>query len=85
MKLEETNTRVDDLIEMSPREIGELIRQQKMGDQVMTYLQQLPYLELKATVQPVTRTVLKVDVSYYFIDRCLYDGLLISLAQLDDR
>ena len=47
---------------MSSQEIGELIRFPKMGKTLHRLIHQFPRLELGAHVQPITRTLLKVEV-----------------------
>mmetsp|Transcript_34715 Transcript_34715/g.87733 ORF Transcript_34715/g.87733 Transcript_34715/m.87733 type:complete len:2149 (+) Transcript_34715:158-6604(+) len=49
--------------DMSPQEIGELIRFPKMGKTVHKLIHQFPKLELAASVQPITRNVLKVELT----------------------
>ena len=47
-------------LDMSPQEIGELIRFPKMGKTIHKLIHQFPKLDLTAHVQPITRNVLKV-------------------------
>ncbi len=49
--------------DMSPQEIGELIRFPKMGKTIHRLVHQFPKLELSAHVQPITRNVLKVELT----------------------
>eukprot|EP00281_Chroomonas_sp_CCMP1168_P020883 CAMPEP_0206228716 /NCGR_PEP_ID=MMETSP0047_2-20121206/9314_1 /ASSEMBLY_ACC=CAM_ASM_000192 /TAXON_ID=195065 /ORGANISM="Chroomonas mesostigmatica_cf, Strain CCMP1168" /LENGTH=2146 /DNA_ID=CAMNT_0053651971 /DNA_START=50 /DNA_END=6487 /DNA_ORIENTATION=+ len=49
--------------DMSPQEIGELIRHPKAGKAIHRYVHQFPKLELSAHVQPITRNVLKVELT----------------------
>lgn len=49
--------------DLSSQEIGELIRYPKMGKSIHRYIHQFPKLELAAHVQPITRSVLKVDLT----------------------
>lgn len=49
--------------DMSPQEIGELIRFPKMGKTIHRLVHQFPKLELAAHVQPLTRNVLKVELT----------------------
>ena len=48
---------------MTSQEIGELIRFPKMGKAIHKFVHQFPRLELSAHVQPITRSVLKVDLT----------------------
>ncbi|KAK6913571.1 DEAD/DEAH box helicase domain [Dillenia turbinata] len=49
--------------DLSAQEIGELLRIPKMGKTLYKYIHQFPKLELAAHVQPITRTVLKVELT----------------------
>mmetsp|Transcript_62196 Transcript_62196/g.148187 ORF Transcript_62196/g.148187 Transcript_62196/m.148187 type:complete len:2144 (+) Transcript_62196:214-6645(+) len=50
-------------LDMSPQEIGELIRFPKMGKTIHKLIHQFPKLELAAHVQPITRNVLKLELT----------------------
>ena len=47
---------------MRPAELGELVRNPKMGKAVHKLVHMIPRLELSASIQPLTRTLLKVDL-----------------------
>ncbi len=49
--------------DLSSQEVGELVRLPKMGRTLHRLIHQFPRLELAASVQPVTRSVLKVDLT----------------------
>eukprot|EP00898_Chlorokybus_atmophyticus_P007000 jgi/Chlat1/7300/Chrsp58S06941 len=49
--------------DLSSQEIGELIRFPKMGKTIHKFIHQFPKLELAAHVQPITRSVLKIDLT----------------------
>ncbi|EKX54104.1 hypothetical protein GUITHDRAFT_160810 [Guillardia theta CCMP2712] len=49
-------------LDMSPQEIGELIRFPKMGKTIHKLIHQFPKLDLSAHVQPITRNVMKVEL-----------------------
>lgn len=49
--------------DLSSQEIGEMIKAPKLGKTVHKLVHQFPRLELAAHVQPITRTVLKVDLT----------------------
>lgn len=49
--------------DLSSQDIGELIRFPKMGKTLHRLIHQFPRLELAAHVQPITRTLLKVDLT----------------------
>lgn len=62
-KLEERGIDLDHLQEMSEKDIGALIRYLPGGRVVKQYLGYFPSVLLSATVSPITRTVLKVDLT----------------------
>ncbi|KAL0364719.1 UNVERIFIED_CONTAM: DExH-box ATP-dependent RNA helicase DExH14 [Sesamum angustifolium] len=62
-KLEERGVDLDRLYEMEEKEIGALIRYAPGGKLVKQYLAYFPMVQLFATVSPITRTVLKVDLT----------------------
>ncbi|KAK3015087.1 hypothetical protein RJ639_006649 [Escallonia herrerae] len=61
-KLEERGADLDRLHEMQEKDIGALIRYAPGGRVVKQYLGYFPSIQLSATVSPITRTVLKVDL-----------------------
>ncbi|CAI9757575.1 unnamed protein product [Fraxinus pennsylvanica] len=61
-KLEERRVDLDHLYEMQEKDIGALIRYTPAGRLVKQYLGYFPMLHLFATVSPITRTVLKIDL-----------------------
>ncbi|XP_047939428.1 DExH-box ATP-dependent RNA helicase DExH14 [Salvia hispanica] len=62
-KLEERGVDLDRLYEMEEKDIGALIRYAPGGKLVKQYLGYFPMVQLVATVSPITRTVLKVDLT----------------------
>ncbi|KAG8388728.1 hypothetical protein BUALT_Bualt02G0155500 [Buddleja alternifolia] len=62
-KLEERGVDLDHLYEMQEKDIGALIRYAPGGKLVKQYLGYFPMVQLFATVSPITRTVLKVDLT----------------------
>ncbi|KAH6758462.1 U5 small nuclear ribonucleoprotein helicase [Perilla frutescens var. frutescens] len=62
-KLEEREVDLDRLYEMQEKDIGALIRYAPGGKLVKQYLGYFPMVQLFATVSPITRTVLKVDLT----------------------
>ncbi|KAL0421948.1 UNVERIFIED_CONTAM: DExH-box ATP-dependent RNA helicase DExH14 [Sesamum latifolium] len=62
-KLEERGVDLDRLYEMEEKDIGALIRYAPGGKLVKQYLAYFPMVQLSATVSPITRTVLKVDLT----------------------
>ncbi|XP_027343786.1 DExH-box ATP-dependent RNA helicase DExH12 [Abrus precatorius] len=61
-KLEKKDLAWDRYYDLSSQEIGELIRAPKMGRTLHKFVHQFPKLNLAAHVQPITRTVLRVEL-----------------------
>ena len=63
-KLEEKDATVDRLIDMSAKEVGDLLRLNAVvGAQVKRCVEQLPHVNLEAVVRPITRSVLRVSAT----------------------
>ncbi|KAK8976431.1 hypothetical protein V6N11_013567 [Hibiscus sabdariffa] len=63
MKLEKKDLAWDRYYDLSSQEIGELIRFPKMGRTLHRFVHQFPKLNLAAHVQPITRIVLRVELT----------------------
>jgi activating signal cointegrator complex subunit 3 len=61
-KLQERRLGLDELFEMTPSDIGAAIRHPHMGREILALVKQVPFVELEVKVQPITRTVLRVQV-----------------------
>ncbi|KAK4337016.1 hypothetical protein RND71_044196 [Anisodus tanguticus] len=61
-KLEKKNFPFEKLFDVGPIEIGELLRMPKLGKTIYKYVHQLPKLEISAHIQPITRSILKIDL-----------------------
>jgi pre-mRNA-splicing helicase BRR2 len=62
-KIEKKDFQWERFYDLQPQEIGELIRFPKMGKAIHRFVHQFPRLELAAHVQPITRTVLRVELT----------------------
>ena len=62
-KIEKKDFQWERFYDLQPQEIGELIRFPKIGKAIHRFVHQFPRLELAAHVQPITRTVLRVDLT----------------------
>jgi pre-mRNA-splicing helicase BRR2 len=62
-KLEKKDFAWDRFYDLQPHEISELVRLPKMGKLIHRLVHQFPRLELSAHVQPLTRTVLRVELT----------------------
>ena len=63
VKLEKRDLPWERFYDLTSQELGELIRAPKMGKTLHRLIHQFPRLELAAHVQPITRSVLKVDLT----------------------
>lgn len=61
-RLENRNFPFDKLFDIGPTEIGELLREPKSGKLVYKLIHQVPRLEISAHIQPITRSILKIDL-----------------------
>jgi len=61
-KLEKKNFPFEKLFDIGPNEIGELLREPKSGKIVYKFIHQIPRLEISAHIQPITRSILKIDL-----------------------
>ena len=62
-KIEKKDFPWERFYDLQPQEIGELVRFPKMGKMIHRFVHQFPRLELAAHVQPITRTVLRVELT----------------------
>lgn len=62
-KLEKKSIPWERLYDLGPNEIGELIRMPKGGKMIHKYIHQLPKLDLETHIQPITRQMLKVELT----------------------
>ena len=63
VKVERKDLAWERYYDLTSQEIGELIRFPKMGKAIHKFVHQFPRIELSAHVQPITRSVLKVDLT----------------------
>ncbi|CAN4098719.1 unnamed protein product [Withania somnifera] len=63
MKLEKKDLAWERYYDLSSQELGELIRFPKMGRNLHKFIHQFPKLNLAAHVQPITRSVLRVELT----------------------
>eukprot|EP00271_Cylindrocystis_brebissonii_P012705 TRINITY_DN317_c0_g1_i1.p1 TRINITY_DN317_c0_g1~~TRINITY_DN317_c0_g1_i1.p1 ORF type:complete len:2233 (-),score=420.67 TRINITY_DN317_c0_g1_i1:1930-8628(-) len=62
-KVEKKDLAWERYYDLSSQELGELVRFPKIGKNLHKFIHQFPRLELAAHVQPITRSVLKVDLT----------------------
>jgi pre-mRNA-splicing helicase BRR2 len=61
--LEKKDIPFERLYDLKEHELGELVRQPKMGKVLHRMLRQFPKLDVQATMQPITRSMLHVEVT----------------------
>lgn len=61
-KLEKKNFPFEKLFDIGTNEIGELLREPKSGKIIYKFIHQIPRLEISAHIQPITRSILKIDL-----------------------
>ena len=59
-KLDNRNVTLDKLREMDGKEIGHLIHHVSMGNVLKRAAEEIPTLDIEVSIQPITRTVLRV-------------------------
>lgn len=62
-RLEEKNLTVDKLKDMRKDEIGHMLHHVNIGLKVKQCVHQIPSVTMEASIQPITRTVLRVTLS----------------------
>eukprot|EP00906_Rhabdomonas_costata_P006818 RCo009880 len=62
-KLERKDISWDRFYDLSPTDLGDLVRNQKVGKNLYRMIHQLPRLDLSAHVQPITRSTLRVELT----------------------
>ncbi|RQM21724.1 hypothetical protein B5M09_001509 [Aphanomyces astaci] len=63
-KLEKKDIPFERYFDLSMADLGQLIGVPKMGKELYTLLHQFPKVDVSAAVQPITRSLLKVDLSF---------------------
>lgn len=59
-RLEDLGTNVNTLLDMNPKEIGELCRDHKCGSKILGLVAKLPHLRVDVVAKPITRGVLRL-------------------------
>jgi pre-mRNA-splicing helicase BRR2 len=62
-KIEKKSISFDRLFDLNPLELGELIRIPKLGKTIHKFIHHLPKVDLSCTIQPITRSTLKVELA----------------------
>ncbi len=64
-KLEKKDIAWERYYDMTPQDLGELIKLPRMGKPLHQFVHQFPKLELSVHVQPITRSLLKVELTIH--------------------
>jgi pre-mRNA-splicing helicase BRR2 len=62
-KLEKKDSSLDRLYALNSQELGELVHYPSLGKSLYQHIHQFPKLDLTATVQPITRLLLRVELT----------------------
>jgi replicative superfamily II helicase len=62
-RIEEMKIDINQMVDMDPKEVGELCRNQKLGGKILALVNMLPHLDVYAEVQPITRDVIKMNLT----------------------
>lgn len=62
-KIEDKRLTIEKIRDMDPKEIGKMIRHERMGREIKAAAWQFPLLEIDSKIQPITRTVLRVTLN----------------------
>eukprot|EP00298_Acanthocystis_sp_HF-20_P013056 c20188_g1_i1.p1 GENE.c20188_g1_i1~~c20188_g1_i1.p1 ORF type:complete len:1637 (-),score=765.18 c20188_g1_i1:25-4935(-) len=62
-KLDKKHFEFQRLYDLTPQELGELVRAPKLGKKLKQLITQFPKLELSGHVQPITRSILRVELT----------------------
>ena len=63
VQLEKKEISWERFVDLSPSDLGELVRAPKLGKQIHRLIHSVPRVELAAHVQPITRSLLRVDLT----------------------
>ena len=61
-KLEEKRATLSQLLDMTAAEIGQLVQHNRSGRMVLDLARKIPHLEIAASIQPITRGILRVTL-----------------------
>ena len=63
VSLEKKSLAWDRYFDLEPHDLGELIRQPKLGKRLYRLIHRFPRLELSAQIQPILRSLIKIDLT----------------------
>lgn len=62
-KIESSGLSITAMRDMDPKEIGEILRNQRSGGLIAKCAREFPMIDIEAQLQPITRTVLRIRIS----------------------
>jgi activating signal cointegrator complex subunit 3 len=62
-RIEGSGLSIDDLLELNPAEVNNLLHSQKHGSKLLQTLRRFPRLSIESTIQPLTRGILRIEVT----------------------
>ena len=63
IKLEDRGLTVEKLLEMEPSEISAITRVPAATKQILSAIESIPYIEVETSVQPITRSIIRIRVT----------------------
>lgn len=64
-KIEQRKLSFNRIREMNVKELGIILRNQNMGAAIKKCAMQLPYIEATESIQPITRTILRINLEIF--------------------
>ncbi|CAK8672120.1 unnamed protein product [Clavelina lepadiformis] len=61
-KIEDRKLKIDQLRELTPKEIGHMLKHPSIGEKVARCVSEMPHVSLETTIQPITRTILRIKL-----------------------
>nr|CAB3223427.1 activating signal cointegrator 1 complex subunit 3 [Phallusia mammillata] len=62
-KIEDQKLTIDKMRDMAPKDIGHMLRHPNIGEKVARCIQELPYVALETSIQPITRSILRIRLA----------------------
>lgn len=79
-KIEQRRLSFNRIREMDAKELGILLRNQNVGAAVKKCAMQLPYIEATESIQPITRTILKINLKLFPEFEYVFRQLLLNIS-----
>jgi activating signal cointegrator complex subunit 3 len=62
-RIEETHIDINQMLDMTSKEVGTICHNQKLGSKILSLIQMLPHLDVHAVVRPITRGILRMTLT----------------------